>query len=204
MQNTIFSSDQQDVLKELMNIAYGAATASIAELLDAFATLQIPQICVCDTAAMKSYIEGKINPEERCYVTKQLFNGELKGENLFLLRHSSAMNLTHHLYGGEALGENEVKDSVLELTNILSSATIGRLCHELNLSVQYLPPSVEKNLGKEIVDNESLANFKQIIIISTLMRFEDKDIEGELFILTTDETVDALKGRLDHYLENFF
>ena len=37
-----FSEDEQDLLKELMNIAYGNATAVIADFMDRFATLSIP------------------------------------------------------------------------------------------------------------------------------------------------------------------
>jgi len=41
-----FSGDHLDVLRELMNIAVGNATASIADLLKAFGTMHIPNITI--------------------------------------------------------------------------------------------------------------------------------------------------------------
>ena len=49
MKKIILSEDEKDVLQELMNIAYGNATAVVAEMLDAFASLSIPNIKVMET-----------------------------------------------------------------------------------------------------------------------------------------------------------
>lgn len=52
--NIILNEDEKDCLQELMNIAYGSATAAITEILDAFATLSIPKIEVIKTTDLKN------------------------------------------------------------------------------------------------------------------------------------------------------
>ena len=44
LSNTILDSDEKDCLQELMNISYGVATAAITQIVNKFATLNIPKI----------------------------------------------------------------------------------------------------------------------------------------------------------------
>lgn len=93
MQTADFSSDHLDVLKELMNIAMGNATASIADLLQAFGTMHIPYLSISDMDGVKNYIEEVIPPDQDSYVTKQLFGGAFGGEFIFVMTEESAHNL---------------------------------------------------------------------------------------------------------------
>jgi len=54
MKNTfILSEDQTDCLQEIMNIAYGSATAAISSILDSFATLNISKIKIIKASKLK-------------------------------------------------------------------------------------------------------------------------------------------------------
>ncbi|MDQ7060572.1 MAG: hypothetical protein Q9M43_05350 [Sulfurimonas sp.] len=46
------TEDEKDALQELMNIAYGNATAVVADMLDAFASLSIPNIKIMQTSQL--------------------------------------------------------------------------------------------------------------------------------------------------------
>ena len=48
MKSITLTEDERDCLQELMNVAYGSATAAITEILDAFAQLSIPKIQIID------------------------------------------------------------------------------------------------------------------------------------------------------------
>ena len=122
-----FSEEHVDVLRELINIAIGSATANIAELLNAFGTMHIPSVRVATFDELKSHIESSIASDEKNYVTKQLFAGEFGGENMFIISEESALNLGNHLYNTQAISETDMLDAVIELTNILSATIVGRL-----------------------------------------------------------------------------
>ena len=47
--NITLTEDEKDCLQELMNVAYGSATAAITEILDAFAKLSIPKIQIINS-----------------------------------------------------------------------------------------------------------------------------------------------------------
>lgn len=205
MQIIYFSDDHIDVLRELINIAIGSATANIAELLNAFGTMHVPSVQIATFDELKSHIESSISTDERNYVTKQLFAGEFGGENMFIISEESAVNLGNHLYNSEKTSEADMLDAVVELTNILSATIVGRLTEELDTQVQFVVPSTQLMIGAEnIIDDDDVHNYQQVIIISTVMKFEDKNINGQIYIMTKDESIESLKHLIDKKLEALY
>lgn len=204
MESTEFSSDHLDVLKELMNIAMGNATASIADLLQAFGTMHIPHISISDMDGLKKYIEEVLPSDQHSYVTKQLFGGVFGGEFVFVMTNESAANLGHYLYDVEVPSDADILDAVIELTNILSSTIISRLTEELNTKVQFFPPSTEMISGNNLISQEETLNYHRIIIVSTVMEFQSHKISGQIFILTKDGMIQRLQELIDRKLEELY
>jgi len=204
MQIDEFSEDHLDVLKELMNIAMGNATASIADLLQAFGTMHIPHLAISDMDGLKAYMEKTIPSDEKYYVTKQLFGGMFGGEFIFVMTDESAVNLGHYLYDVTAPSDADIMDAVIELTNILSSTILSRLSEELNTKVQFFVPSTELMSGNELIGHDETLNYHRIIIISTLMEFQSHKISGHIFILTKDKMIESLSRLIDQKLEELY
>ncbi|MFA6188965.1 MAG: chemotaxis protein CheC [Sulfuricurvum sp.] len=199
-----FSSDHLDVLKELMNIAMGNATASIADLLQAFGTMHIPHLAITDMDGLKSYIDQAIATDEKYYVTKQLFGGIIGGEFIFVMTDDSAANLGNYFYDVSKPDDADIMDAVIELTNILSSTIISRLTEELKTKVQFFAPSTEIISGNHLIGDEETLNYHKIIIISTVMEFKNHKISGQIFILARDETIVRLRELIDQKLEDLY
>jgi len=204
MQQNGFTDDHLDMLRELMNIAMGNATASIADLLEAFGKMHIPQILISDMEGLASYIQQTISDNQRNYVTKQLFGGMFSGEFLFVISEESALRLGHHLYDVNNPSDGDILDAVIELTNILSATIISRLTEELNTKVQFFVPSTELINGNALISQEDIMNYHRIIIISTQMEFEHQNINGQIFILTKDGMIESLKALIDRKLEELY
>ena len=198
------NEDERDCLQELMNIAYGSATATISEILDAFATLNVPKIQIIPASELKNYLKNKLFIKDEQFVATQLLNGDIAGENLFLINKSSAVNLAHEFeLDNKHINDNELSDIVLEITNILSSTTIGKLAEELGTTVTFEPPSIQKIDSIDNLDNKFLEQYQQIIIISTELEFKDQKITAELLILTKDESILWLQNALNKILDEF-
>lgn len=204
MQQNGFTDDHLDMLRELMNIAMGNATASIADLLEAFGKMHIPQILISDMEGLAGYIQQTISDSQRNYVTKQLFGGMFSGEFLFVISEESALHLGHHLYDVDNPSDGDILDAVIELTNILSATIISRLTEELNTKVQFFVPSTELIEGNALISQEDIMNYHRIIIISTQMEFEHQNISGQIFILTKDGMIESLKALIDRKLEELY
>jgi chemotaxis protein CheC len=196
MNNITLSEDEKDVLQELINIAYGNATAVVAQMLDAFASLSIPNIEVMETDKL---LENFYHLKSSSYFfSTQAFNGEFSGESAFFIDNESAQNLSKHL---ELEDEDDLNDAILELTNVLTSSLTTRLAQEMSTEVKFSLPSISKVPLDEISKNKTFQQYSQVIVIDTQLNFEDQKINGEIFILTKDGSIEWLKNQLGIILE---
>jgi len=198
------NEDQQDCLQELMNIAYGSATAAISSILDAFATLSVPEISIIDTKNLKTHLLENIEVENSHYISSQTLNGKIAGECLFVIGEKSSQNLAREFgFENEEMSQNELCDIILEITNILSSATISKLADEMGTNVSFSPPHIHILNSIENFDNQYLEKYQKVIVIKTQLNFENQNINAELLILTTDDSIVFVRDMLDKILEDF-
>lgn len=196
MNQIVLTEDEKDVLQELMNVAYGNATAVVADMLDAFASLSIPNIKVVETKELLNdfhALEG-----ESYFFSTQAFAGEFSGESAFFIDNVSAQNLAKHL---ELDNEEDLNDAILELTNVLTSSLTTRLAQEMDTEVKFALPSISKIPLKDMESNKAFKKYSQVIVIDTQLIFEDQKINGEIFILTKDGSIEWLKNQLNNILE---
>jgi len=190
------TEDEKDVLQELMNVAYGNATAVVADMLDAFASLSIPNIHIMPVQELLltfSQLKSK-----SYFFSTQAFNGEFSGESAFFITEESAKNLSKHL---ELESAEDLDDAILELTNVLTSSLTSKLAQEMQTEVNFSLPSVFQVPLEDIEDMETFQSYSQVIVIDTDLNFEDQQINGKIFILTKDESIQWLKTKLNDILE---
>ena len=200
--NITLTEDEKDCLQELMNVAYGSATAAITEILNAFAKLSIPKIQIIDSSELKSYLSSELNLEVEHLVSLQQINGTLCGENMFVIDKQSAKNIAYK-FGLEEdeVNDEELADIVLEITNILSSSTISKLAEDINTNVSFSAPTIKIINSIDQLKNLFISKYEKVIIISTQLKFEDLDINAELFIFTTDNSILYIKEKLNKILD---
>jgi len=197
------NEDQRDCLQELMNVAYGSATAAISDILDAFATLSVPAISIIDTKDLKAHLLNNIEVEDVHYISSQTLNGKIAGESLFIIGEKSSINLAKEFGCEEDADVNELCDVILEITNILSSATISKLAQEMGTVVSFSPPHIHMVHSIENFDNQYLEKYQKVIVIKTQLNFENQNINADLLILTTDDSIVFIENMLDKILEEF-
>lgn len=190
------SEDEKDFLREFMNIAYGNATAVVAEMLDAFASLSIPEIDIMRSSELLEKFKGL--DDIPYYFSTQPFHGEFAGEIVFFLDDDSANNLATHL---ELEDASDMDDAVMELTNVLTSSLVSRLAQEMGSEVSFSVPKIAHLLLSNVGKNETFSRYDQIIVIQTDLVFEDQKIKGEIFILTKDESISWIKTSIQNLLD---
>ena len=200
--NITLTEDEKDCLQELMNVAYGSATAAITEILDAFAKLSIPKIQIINANELDTYLSNELNLEVEHLVSLQQINGTLCGENMFVIDKQSAKNIAYK-FGLEEdeVNDEEIADVVLEITNILSSSTISKLAEDIDTNVSFSAPTIKTLTSVDQLKNLFISKYQKVITISTELKFEDLDIHGELFIFTTDNSIVYIKEKLNKILD---
>ena len=137
-------------------------------------------------------------------LVSQLIDGKLSGENLFIISEEALKNLALEFdLEEDELNENELKDVVLEITNIISSSTSGKLAELMNTDILFSPPDVKKIVTIDNLDNHYEIEYQHVIIISTLIHFEEQNISGKLIMMLNDDSMNFLKESLDRIMDEY-
>lgn len=196
------NEDEKDCLQELMNVSYGEATAAISSIIDKFATLTVPKISTVSSGELKDHLNKKLLEKNSFYIASQLIHGNISGENLFVIDETSAYNLSKE-FGLEEdeIDQDEISEVILEITNILSSVTSGKLASMINANISFSAPNIAKVQSVTQFDNKFYKEYEHIIIISTELNFKELHIQGELIILSKNKSSQYLKNSLAAFLD---
>ncbi|MCF6339739.1 MAG: chemotaxis protein CheC [Sulfurimonas sp.] len=197
LEKITFNDDEKDVLQELINIAYGNATAIVADILDAFASLSVP---IIEVMTINELLFKFNNFKHSSYFfSTQAFIGDFSGECAFFINEESANNLAKHL---DIDNVADLDDAILELTNILTSSLTMRLAQEMHTEVTYSLPNISKIPLSELSNSKTLQYYSQVIVIDTKLNFKEQHIDGQIFILTKDGSMQWLKKQLNIILKS--
>ena len=120
--------------------------------------------------------------------------GACNGEVIFLFTPTSAKSFCNlWLKQDERLNEADTKSSILELTNIITSACISQLCEIINGQTVFQVPSIEKRNISFLDKYEKIVGYDNVIIIKTALDVEEENILGHMFILLNNRMLEHLQ-----------
>ncbi|WP_022850327.1 hypothetical protein [Limisalsivibrio acetivorans] len=205
MNQTNLSEDHIDALGEIMNISYGLATSIISDSIETQATLHVPKIEVLDVDELPEFINSKTDPGSRYYVSIQVFLNRMDGESIFMIDETSSKNVASIFMNFDDIeieNEDDVRSCIHELSNILTSACIGKLAELLELDVFFHPPKVEIKKGAKVAEYKT-DKFSKVIVVETVMDFEEEKVKGLLIFLMKEGSFQCLTEALDNFIENY-
>ncbi len=196
-----------DALGEVMNISFGTAAADLAEVMDIFIHLNIPYIKTIGISVLPPYIRDEINDFENCNVIEQQYHGDFNGVALLIFPYGAEKELVSYFqqpenisYESDEIIELE-REVLMEIGNILIGACIGKLFELIKSSITYFPPNVikgkdlENSLIQSYLDDDDFS-----ITLKTHFNFEDRKIEGHMFLLNSKSSIPHLKKALSAFL----
>lgn len=197
MTNKYFNARQEDALKELINMSFGLSASLIGDMLDSHAKLHVPDISNIDIQNLDTKIIEVLDEKEEFYITRQRFLGSFNGEVLFVFNNLSAYSFCNLLLKQDVIDESDVKSSILELTNIITSACIGKFCEIINGETIFKVPSIEKREVSQMEKYEKIIGYDNVIVIKTALDIEKENILGHMFILLNNEMLESLRQTID-------
>lgn len=200
MSHTYFDIAQEDTLKELINISFGLAASLIGDMLENPALLHVPEISNIDIQKLDAKIVEVLDNSQEFYITKQRFLGSFNGEVLFVFNTRAADVFSSLLLRqSEQPDDADIKSSILELTNIITSACIGKFCEMIAGETIFKVPTIEKREVALLEKYEKIIGYDNVIVIKTALDIEQENILGHMFILLNNETISHLKETMDGF-----
>jgi chemotaxis protein CheC len=207
-QTSVMSVDERDTLQEMMNIAFGRAAASLAEVISIFVCLSVPCVQFLRGRMLAAYLEQVVGPGREISIVEENFWGKLQG-SAFLVFPSGAGNQLVPLFGdeetlyeGEAREEVE-RDALLTTGSILIGACVGKLAELLGDRVSYSPAKLVAKRPGESIPTLQCAPEAIAIVLKTDFSFREESVEGFLFLVTSEQSIDWLKQALADFLAQY-
>lgn len=193
-----------------MNIAFGKAAADLAEIINIFVQLSVPMIALVKAVEIPAYLKGEVPNSERISIIEQNFWGEFKGSAFLVFQSGAGKELISLLGSGEeqsfADDSLEVleRETLMEVGNILIGACVGKVAELLRDVVTYSPPRViVENNPNDAIPPSLFDPTYTAIVLKTLFCFNEQNVNGLLFLVTSQESIVWLKHALAAFMEQY-
>jgi chemotaxis protein CheY-P-specific phosphatase CheC len=188
--------------QEVSNVAVGQAADLLARLLDVFVLMPIPQVNMLDPGELHMAIESTVDSEHSYAAICQGFIGSgISGEALLIFYESSIEDIAKLLKFKGDLTESAQLELVMDISSVLIGACLRGLSQQLDLEFSQSHPAV---LGRHMdisqVISIGTSRWKQTLAIEVNFAIEGHDIQCDLLMLFTEESIQQLKTRLSYIL----
>ncbi|MBI4681947.1 MAG: chemotaxis protein CheC [Nitrospirae bacterium] len=206
----ILSDEEIEILQEIMNISFGKSAADLADVIDTHVVLSVPFIKIMQVPDLPAYFKDHVKEYKTISIVEQKFWGRFKGDALLVFSSGAGRELINMLQHDESSGfESDPidileRETLMEIGNILIGACVGKLAELLKDVVTYTPPMVvvEKNCSDAITEGQYDPN-NTAIVLKTDFRFDEGDVSGFLFLITSHDSVTWMKEALRLFIEQY-
>lgn len=209
-EEALLKEDEQELLQEIMNIAFGQAASDLAEMVDIFVVLSIPEVRLIEVTELPDYLVETMGGPARFSLVEQPFWGPFNGSGYLLIPSGVTRELVAILGNqkfestqGLSLKVLEM-ESLQEVGNILIGACIGKVAELLEAEVTYSPPTVAQEfVTGEAIPKDTWGPHSTAIVLKTLFRFSGRNVSGLILIVTSQNSLQWLKKALAEFLGRY-
>ena len=136
------SAQQLDALVEAVNIGFGKAASLVGTLVSSFISMSTPRMEHLGVEGLPAKI-ALLTGDRPINAVRQSFRGDFRGEHLFVVD-DPAMELLHQLLDPQFKPKNErdEQDGLLEMSNIVCGALVGKLSEVIGARTTFSPPEI--------------------------------------------------------------
>ena len=200
----IFTDDHHEVLREIINIAMGQAGAALAELLDSFVKLSVPQTAIVESNQFCGIIADILGDEQEITAVRQAFYNHLSGEAIAIYGQEGCREL-HDLMGyEEEHSEHLERELLLDMTNILIGACLNSISEQLGgeIELHYSAPSILcERTSFTVYFGQREVSWKYALFLKVAFRLEEKSFLSHVLVFMPEESIERMRHDLDKWIE---
>jgi chemotaxis protein CheC len=186
---------QEDALKELLNIGFGRAAASLSQLTGHRVLLDVPAVSIHPIENLKDALASVIRDDVAS--VHQIFSGPVAGDALLILNYQAAGILKELLTDEPALPlhvDASAREVLTEVGNILLNACLGTFGNLLDVQVSFSIPHLDLDtlhgvLESLLVNREGM---RYGLLVHAGFQLRDAAVTGYLVIVLSVASLDRL------------
>ena len=201
----LLSTDEHDVVVELMNIGIGRAASALSQMVQDEVLLSVPDLQFLNpTEANDSFCSYLPN---LLAGVMQDFSGFMKGRAALLFPEDRSLELVRAILG-EDMSADEIsefeQETLAELGNILLNNCLATLANLLHQQIQTDLPQVfnvdTAHLLSRLSPHEAQDSSAFIMLVQIEFSLRKNDLQGYLAFLIDVESADVFINALRNYL----
>ncbi|RRJ84770.1 response regulator [Aestuariirhabdus litorea] len=202
-QQFVEKTDYIDAYREITNVAIGRAADLLARLLGVFVRMPLPKVNLMEVSELQMAL-GYSSRHQACSAICQGFIGAgIAGEALLIFHDDGYRDLARQMGYEETTGDDTRIEVLMDVANILIGACLKGLETQLDLTFSQSHPRV---LGLHLNVDELLrinprSRWKKTLAIEVTLSTEGMDIECDLLLLYSEQSVAFLNERIAYLVE---
>lgn len=196
------NSDQRDCYQEISNVAMGQAADRLAQLLSAYIILPIPRINVIAPCDLHMALSMADTTESATAVCQGFIGAGIAGEALLIFNDTSFIDLAKLMkFNGELTPRSEL-ELIMDVSSVLIGACIQGIGNQIDIKFNQGHPVV---MGQHcdissLISSDS-SSWQQSLSVEINYKIENMDIDCELLLLFTEDSIDKLNNRINYLLD---
>ena len=188
--------DLNDCYQEIANIAAGQAGDLLARLLNVFVIIPVPRVNLLQASELHMALQLADLPDTFSAVCQGFIGEGISGEALLTFDDSSFIDIAKLMkYEGE-LNDNAEIELLMDISNILIGACLKGIANQLDISFSQGHPVVLGQHCKVSDLVKSSSRWEKTLAIEVNYKIEDHDINCDLLLLFTEDTIPALNKKI--------
>jgi len=203
MNNTAgYTEEQNDALKELLNIAMGQAADSLARALGAYVQISVPRIDVIEAQQLSETLKGINLYDDKVIGIRQAFFSDLNGEAIAIFG-SHDCDQVADLMGYDELDDIEGQELLLDIANVLIGACMTGFGRQIDANIGFSPPKI---MAENVVLDKLFADENPLWDNSLMMEIHfglaDRSFMCELVFFMSGDSIEKVRNTIDQFLDS--
>ena len=201
---TPLDPDIRDCYQEITNIAMGQAGDHLARTMDVFVELPIPNVNLIEVSELHMMLSDIESHEEVTAVCQGFLGPGISGEALCILSDSSFDDVAKILNVEGEVDDQLQLELLMDAASILIGTCLSGLANQMDVNFSQGHPIVlgQHRAITEIISMNKI-KWKRTLAIELSYGLEGYNVQCDLILLFTEESMKMMNSKLAHLLEDF-
>jgi chemotaxis protein CheY-P-specific phosphatase CheC len=193
----------RDCYQEVANVAMGQAGDHLARIMNVFVKLPIPNVNLIEVSELHMMLSDIELHEQTSGVCQGFLGDGISGEALCILSDSSFGDVAKILNIKEDVDDQLQLEMLMDVASILIGSCLSGFAKQLDMQFRQGHPVVlGQHQSVEDLIQANKSNWRKTLAIELSYGLEGYNVQCDLILLFTEDSLDTLNSKLAHLLED--
>ncbi|WP_299805567.1 response regulator [uncultured Shewanella sp.] len=194
--------DLRDACQEVANVAMGRAADLLSKLLNVFVKLPIPNVNVLEVSELTMTLKATEEQSTVSALCQGFIGAGVAGEALLLFHDSSFQDMAKLMKLENPEDEETEIEVMIDTANVLIGAFLNGISEQLHMKFSQSHPVVlGRHCSVNTLISENSDKWSRTLAMEINYRIEDHDIQCDLLLLFTEDSLPTLNYKLGYLLD---